>query len=107
MPEETFNIVKFSDELENFVEKLKDFEDYFKSHDSLLNNEINKKDINSLNSDLANLKENLDETNKFLLSEFDSSLEKQQSIQIDNDDKFNELLDFLKKQIDKVSENPI
>ena len=88
--------------LDNFTQELKNFEIFFKNREIKVKNELSeyKQEIENRNHELDNFKEILDKTKEYLLLELESNLDKQKQIQIKNEEKYNELIIYLKNEND-------
>ena len=81
------------DEIEHSSDELKNPKDNFNNLDLTIDDKLGL-----LNQELNTFKEIIDKTREYLLLELDSSLDKHKQIQIENENKYEELVVFLKNE---------
>ena len=106
MTKQDKSIDNLSEGIEDVTNELNNNEEPFENQLSKVNYEINKygDEISSLSNEFNNFKEIIEKTKEYLLLELESNLDKCNQIQLRNEDKYDELLVFLKNDTNnKVS----
>ena len=100
MTKQNSSIDNLVEEKENSTNELKKLEESLKNQFSEVSDNLNEHDseINLLKVELNKFKEIATKTNEYLLLELESNLDKFKEMQIESEDKYNELLINLKNE---------
>lgn len=95
------------EEIENFTNVLKNFEEYFSNPDSTINQKLKEHNdkIYSLDNELNNSKEITSKNYEYLLLSLESYEDKLKQIQNKNNEKYFELISILKNEnLNKITD---
>ena len=100
MTKQNSSIDNLVEEKENSTNELKKLENSLKNQFSEVSDKLNGHDseINLLKVELNKFKEIFEKTKEYLLLEFESNLDKSKQIQIESENKYNDLLIYLKNE---------